>query len=489
MKLHAWISFFFLYASANAQEYNLTITNGDGAGPYEKGEQVHVWADRPAPFEVFDSWTGFASTFLKNKNEWHTTLNIPAELEGNNFELIANFEELELLDQGTVIYDQFGERGNDGIFFPVEKTIHYAKPNFNNRGIIFLFHGTGGSGASWFSRFERISLVKDLVQAGFHVFSLDSNETTLGDQNADGAIRWEADMSKADVETNIDLLNVATSLEQLSVDEELEGFPVYLIGGSNGANFSDFCSASLNYEASAHITGNGNNAVFQDHENLKPILWLQAKNDNNQSADSLRALANYRSMLAQGICSRWIWHERSPLYPNRFARSYNNINEDLSKAIFDKLRSENYLDEENYLNVLHVNGEFPFNEFIEEFNLNNDQKRDVLDQLNAANADHGAFSDYNKSIIDFFDSCENLTSQQNINSDDNLLTIFPNPSCSFFELATEEFFDCLIYDQNGKLVLQIENANSIDLSSQTNGVYFAIIYSSNKTHLRKLIKK
>ena len=102
---------------------------------------------------------------------------------------------------------------------------------------------------------------------------------------------------------------------------------------------------------------------------------------------------------------------------------------------------------------------------------------------------HGAFSDYNKSIIEFFDACDNLTPLENNAPAEKLLNIFPNPSNAVFEFKTEEPFDCLIFDLKGQLILRRENVKRIDLSAQASGVYFAFIQSSNKTYIQKLIKK
>lgn len=473
-----------------AQDFTLSIDNGHGAGTYLKGKAVHVWAKKPFALEVFVSWSGSGADFLANKSEWHTTLNIPNEENASNFELIANFEALIDAKVSSDQYLQFGERNNDGVFFETSKTIFHAVPEVQSKNkIVMLFHGTGGNAESWFKRYERQILVKDFLQNGYNVFSISSNETDMGDQNGDGQIRWQIDLSKPDIESNIDLLNVSLSVAQVKEKFGLEGAEVFLIGGSNGANFSDFCAAALAYKASAHMTGNGQSAVFQNHKNLKPIIWLQAINDNNPSADSLKALANYSILLEQDICTEWHWHERSPLYPLRFTRSTNNINNALSISIFEKLEANGFLDDEAYLTVANINQDFPFDEFIEEFNLSQGAQKDVLDQLNAANADHGSFSDFNKTILSFFESCDLVNEVATIDEKEENCIIYPNPFHDELWLSNKKVKAYKLYELSGRLLKSASFNGKLNLSSLTNGTYILeLTFEKGNTIYKKIIK-
>lgn len=235
------------------------------------------------------------------------------------------------------------------------------------------------------------------------------------------------------------------------------------------------------------MTGNGQFAVFQNHSNLKPIIWLQAKNDNNQSADSLRAMQNFHTLIDQEICTEWHWQERSPIYPQRFTRTYGGINNAMSESIFEKLVAQDYLDENNYLKIDNINMDFPFDNFIEEFNLSSQAKRDVLDQLNAANADHGAFSDFNKTIIDFFES---LCGVNPIRERDKLLNqirIYPNPTKGTVHFKSYEEPDIVIFDLSGRFILERSKVEVIDLGGLSSGVYIIEIKSGDSVFYTKLI--
>lgn len=473
-----------------AQNFNLIINNGYGSGNYVEGDSIHVWSARANSAEVFTHWSGDGAKYLIRPTEWHTQMIVPPGTGQSDYTLIANYDLIGVFQTGEYTLQQWGENNEDGNFFPTDKTINYAFAQ-NPKAIVFLIHGTGGNSNSWFTRYERQSLLKDLLYNGYAVFALNSNETTLGDQNNDQKIRWQNSMMKQDTTSNVDFKNVLATRDFIfnSPQLDFEELPVFLIGGSNGANFADYCTAALDFKASAHMTGNGLRTLFraeQDSIPLKPIIWIQAINDNNASADSTVARDNYRALMDRGLATEWYWQERSPAYPQRFRRSLNGINLPLSNALFDSLSSQGYLDSDNYLNILDINGDFPFDDFYSNFNLTNDQKGDFRDQLNAINADHGASGDYNKAIIDFFDQCLLVSADYGlttINTDQLLL--YPNPVKHKIYLKSEIPFESLfIYDISGQLVLE-GNAKEVDVSFLPSGYY---IVKYNQSFTRSFIK-
>lgn len=88
--------------------------------------------------------------------------------------------------------------------------------------------------------------------------------------------------------------------------------------------------------------------------------------------------------------------------------------------------------------------------------------------------------------------CAGITSVNFINDDNNLISVWPNPSTDIFYLSTEVKFDQLnLFDLGGKLVFQRSiNASmtSFDLSTINEGVYILQCISKEYVVSRKIVK-
>ena len=467
----------FLVTHIQAQTYSLSLTNASASGTFQQGDSIHVWSDKTTAYQVFTHWSGDGADYLLKDDEWHTVMLVPPGTNQSEFTLVANYDALGSTFIGTITLDQWGEENESGQFFPTNKEIEFAyQPN--PKAIVFFFHGTGGNAATWMTDFEKRSMLKDFVYNGYAVFALNSNETTLGNQDGgDGKIRWETSQMKQDTSTNIDFKNVLATRDYYS--NFFGELPVFAVGGSNGANFADFCTAALDFKASAHLTGNGLINLFQNHPNLKPNIWIQSINDNNQNADSTQAQANYQELINQNITTEWHWLQRSPAYPKRFMRSLNGIGEPISTALYDSLKSQSYLDAQGRLNIWNTSTDFPADDFLADFNLTTAQENDFLSQLKVINADHGPNGDFNKTIIRFFDDC--LATPTAVGEPKKLnasqLLISPNPTTDFINIkvVNDLKFAYEIYDANVVLLMHNNNYVSnhrIDVSALRAGVYF-----------------
>jgi hypothetical protein len=136
-------------------------------------------------------------------------------------------------------------------------------------------------------------------------------------------------------------------------------------------------------------------------------------NDNNSSvgaAGNAEALSNFNSLNKRGICSKYYLNRRSPVYPERFARS-GAISTTQSVSIFNELKSKGYIDDNNFyigysdlfLNAIQSNpASFPVIK-----SLTPGQQLFVLEQINTSVADHHIYSDYDKATVRFLNNqCE-----------------------------------------------------------------------------------
>jgi hypothetical protein len=135
-----------------------------------------------------------------------------------------------------------------------------------------------------------------------------------------------------------------------------------------------------------------------------------AKYDNASEvgpAGDATALTYSQLLTSRGVCNKYFLHDKSPAYPQRFARMAG-ISIATSTAFFNELKNNHWLDAKNYLLAtadslspifLASPATYPtFNSF------NATQRIFAGDQIDEMYADHKFFSDLDKTTIKFFTS-------------------------------------------------------------------------------------
>ena len=466
-----------------SQLFTLTVHDGYGSGIYNKGDTIHVWSKAVFSDTVFVDWTGNGSDYLTCNSEWHTALLVPQGTGVETLTITANFDAISFSTQiDSTSYLLFGE--NDDIQTNVIKETFYAIPP-NPKGIVFLLHGTGGQGQKFFSKYERYTLIKDLVFDGFAVFTLDANERTMGDQNGDGKIRWDnSNAAYANSSNNVDILNIESLRDSvINTFSFSQNIPSYTLGMSAGAVFSDICASALGYNASAHITAKGKTNTYT-RPDIAPVIWIMSENDHNESADNEAAHDNF-SIMNENQTAEWHLFKRSPVFYNRFIRSLYNISEAQSDSVFQRLESNAYLDDDNFLTLLDMSLIPP--SLLDNLGLDAQQKFSIRQQLLCVNADHILHSDYNKNIIRFFNQ---LLSPLSINMNEKKVehSVYPNPFHNIasleFEKKQGEIYTLKIFNTLGNQVRTVNNMEDnimiIQRGSLAKGLYFYQLFANGK---------
>ena len=177
---------------------------------------------------------------------------------------------------------------------------------------------------------------------------------------------------------------------------------------SNGGYFSSALSAIYNYKAGVSYCAPSGGAIAQITNS--PFQFCMARFDNNPNvgpAGNANALTNSQTIAGRGICSKYFIKERSPLYPERFARR-GDISISQSTAVFNELRANHFIDAKNYFvgysdslqSALAANPSL----FPQLGSLNLSQQYFVITQINLAVSDHQMYSDYNRATIKFLNS-------------------------------------------------------------------------------------
>ncbi len=493
MKITPRFLSFFVFVLAlqlHAQTYDLMVDNGVGSGRYEMGEKVHIFANTPKLKTVFIRWEGEGSQYLACPEEWYTTLEVPKGSGVTTLELRPVFDQLS--PKVKVKFDSvllWGERNEDpSTRFRMKKPAYVVFPGTKPKGCVFIFHGTGGSAHSFFQKYDMITLLQDLAYHNYAAFVLSSNETDLGDQNGNDDIQWLSRKNRYTTDNNIDLFNINEWKKMLISQYHLEDVPFFSFGVSNGANFGDLCSASLDFNATAHMVAHGSYQLFLNHPNMKPHIWLQARNDNHPQADPSIALANHKVLIKRGIPSEWHWLDKSPIYPTRFTRSINGIDEKLSRKIFNTIKSIGWLDKEGFLTYDAISRD-SFKVLFSKIHLKGKQQKDVQEQFKVANAEHGAEGNFNKKIIAFFDrflspSTAVKTPKRSLN-----IHVFPSPCTRYLKVYGEANVETYqIFDAKGNAVTKDAYHESIDVTELPSGYYFIQIKTDEGTTTKRFIK-
>lgn len=465
-KLILLLSILCLQFSANSQIFSLTVSNGYGSGNYSVGDTVDIWSSAIPITSSFDKWTGDIAP-LESVDEWHTTLVMPAQ----NISVSANLKTI-----GRITIHNEKIMGRDTL----KNVYSYFPPNF--KGVIFCFHGTGGSASNWVSSLEYRQFLNDAIADTFAFIITEAEEITKQtDFNQDGKLRWAT--YPIDTINNVDYVNIKVLRDTFS----LRGITnsntkYYAVGMSNGGNFAPAIASAFGWKAAVSYCAQSAQGLIS--QTNVPIQWCMAKYDNNDNvgpAGNAAALTNYNTLLNRGICTKYFLHDHSPVYAERFMRS-GSITQTVAGNLLEEFQSNNLLDANNYLlyasdtiltKIIDSPASYPV--FV---SLTGAQKSFVGAEIDAMYAAHQFYSDYNKKTLHFFDSlCDSISIPTNI-SDIKVadVSIFPNPFSTqlTISLADNEQTTVSLYNFLGQQVLQqtFTNCTTINTELLADGIYF-----------------
>lgn len=456
-----------------AQSFQLTVNNGYGSGAYSAGDTVHIWSAAIPASNVFDKWTGDVS-YLLSKDEWHTTLLMPSQ----NVSVTSNFKAVSAY---TVQHESI--MGRDTL----KEVYSYFPPVY--RGVIFCFHGTGGSATNWTTLFEYKQFLNDAVADSFAFIITESEETTRqADLNANGKTnQWNYLPYDS---TNIDFANIKTLIDTFTLRGKINvTTPFYAVGMSNGGAFSSTIATYFKWDAAVSYCAPASQLLA--NLTTVPIQWCMAVHDEHPQVGpqgNADALSNHNTLVSRGICSNYLANDRSPVYPERFMR-IGSITSTKSANLFAEFQSHNLLDANNYLlypsdtiaqKIIAAPLTFPT--FL---SLTTTEKIYVANEVDAMYAGHQFYSDYNKKTLKFFrslcDTAEIPASVSELIERRNELHVYPNPMRNSLNIEAGDFSigeELFVFDILGNKVLNqriAEKQFSVSTAMLHSGVYFVKI--------------
>jgi len=179
-------------------------------------------------------------------------------------------------------------------------------------GIVYLFHGTGGS-SRFAEKIETVDLTNLLVANGYgYVATTSSNRSTR---------QW--DNTSLSFDQNEDLAHLARLHDDIVSSTAVDSStPIFAVGMSNGASMSvvfaqAFADAGYPVAAAAAFNGPVPASVRRDGPLTVPTLFHLSENDTTVNNDRIRS--QHEALVRRGIDSRLITSPELPLVP-RFTR-------------------------------------------------------------------------------------------------------------------------------------------------------------------------
>ena len=377
--------------TTGTDSFSVAVNNGYGSGKYKTGDTVHIWSKEMTSSQVFDTWSG--DNALLNNNDWHAWFIMP----NKNVSFTGS---LKNITPFTLHFEMI--MGRDRL-----KPVYSYFPA-GHKGVVYLLHGSGGSAAQFTSGFEEGEVIKELVNDNFAVIVTEAEEATTGiDVNGDGKLRWT--QLPVDTIANIDYANIRIISDTFyNRGTTVRTKPRYSLGMSNGGAFSAALSYVYSYRAGISYCAPG--GTFLASTSNVPFQFCMQKNDNNPDVGqqgNADALSNSQTITGRGICSKYFINQRSPVYPERFARR-SDISLSLSASVFNELKSHGFIGTKNYFigystdfsNAVTANP-LSYPVFI---SLSGAQKIFVLAEIDCCVTDHHMFSDFTKLSLKFLNT-------------------------------------------------------------------------------------
>jgi dienelactone hydrolase len=275
--------------------------------------------------------------------------------------------------------------------FPV---ISYVPANV--RGIVFVFHGTGGS-ADFATKIETVDMLNHLVADGYGFVSTEST-----DRNTD---QW--DTTSLSLTANADLARLSALYASfMSSGKITDTTPIYAVGMSRGAGFASvFAQAFKNAgdPVAAIAPSHGQIPIVVRNKgglNVPAIFTLGA---NDTIVDNAQVIQQVQALQPRGISAEYFVEPETNLQASRFLR-IPGIGQSTADAIFTTLTNAGLWNQsgQRLKSINDVEAALPTLQY--PANVTGDQKQMLADEINVVLAVHQYSATYATQTTQFFDA-------------------------------------------------------------------------------------
>lgn len=335
------------------------------------GDRIHVWAAPDPADRVFVGWQAAPgqARVLEDARARHTRVRIgsPSTEITATWRLAPDWTPESSQIEGRQVY----------LHLPPEPL-----------GLIFFFHGAGGSSDAWVAerRLEARQMLRDAVARGYGVMVTESGNRQ--------ARQWDTEPDPA---LNPDIQHVAALRQQLVEAGRIPAsLPTFGLGMSNGGGFVTRVVDALSWQGAAVYAAAARRDLAASSR--VPVIWHLAENDRRVS--NMDAVDRHQRWAVRGIPTELHLLPPSPLYALQFSRM-PGTDERNSRQIHAALDGAGLLDRGDFL--LRSPDELPWQMPLGIRGWLVDLAGDVGTQLDLAYAEHQLSGDQMHWTLDFFD--------------------------------------------------------------------------------------
>jgi hypothetical protein len=264
------------------------------------------------------------------------------------------------------------------------------------KGIVFLFHGTGG-GANFATKIETIDTLNHLTRAGYGFVSTESTNRS--------SKQW--DTGSLSLTGNPDLARLSRLHAQLvSSGAITSSTPIYAVGMSRGAGFASvfaqgFENAGHPVAAIAPSHGPIPIAVRASGGLTVPASFSLGAND--QVVDNNQVVAEVHELQRRGVPAEIFIEAETNLSPVRFLR-VPGIDGDTANATFSTLIDAGLWSSEGrrLVSIAKVSSTLPTLHYPS--SVTGGQREMLFDEINVVMATHQYSATYAAQTVSFFDA-------------------------------------------------------------------------------------
>lgn len=256
------------------------------------------------------------------------------------------------------------------------------------KGVIYLYHGSGGSAMNWFTKTEGAIFIQMASQSGYATVASESHDRV--DK------KWNPLPPHGD--SNLDLLQMK-AVKKYLIDRGLISSNVreFGVGMSNGGGFVSLAGHILGYRAVGIYCASGYDLLYKQPEYKMPVIFNYAENDTIVSPSKIEKAIQY--LKSKKILLQENLKKSEPLLPHRFSR-IQGISIKQSREIFQAFQNNGYLDTHGYL--IQNPRDSGWQAIVPDAYKNH--QNSIQEQLLVVYAEHQFMSDFTQKTLSFFHS-------------------------------------------------------------------------------------
>jgi dienelactone hydrolase len=266
----------------------------------------------------------------------------------------------------------------------------------NPRGIVYLFHGTGGD-AGFAERLETVDMLNHLEAAGYGFVSTDSTDRTTA--------QW--DTSSLSLTANPDLARLAALHASLIASGRITATtPIEAIGMSRGAAFAAVFARAFHdagYPVAAIAPSHGPIPASVRTTGGLPVPIFTALGANDPTIDDAQVVRQIAAVQAQGVPAQVTIEPETLLTSARFLR-VDGVDVDTANAIYDALVDAGLWDRTGHRLVSIDAVEAALPGIAASLPLTADERRGVDDEIEVLMAVHQYSATYASQTVAWFDA-------------------------------------------------------------------------------------